>query len=225
MVIGRLNTVQYSPDPHPIESLHNIKSIQKGNKNCIARHPRQHPVAPFFRRWGGGVVRVDHSLYFKCTLTWTRDGMEAIFLTFFRQVNKRVGEMHHRRQTDRFRGLGMFTRRCRLLRPQPESERRDGHRRPLGGNRILTRLRRRDGQPLSPSSPFPPQRPSVPIMEYCHQRRATPTQEPFVGVGTGSDGLMSSVHIHVHYAASGTFQLCRRHKSVLSEGAFFWGTE
>lgn len=106
--------------------------------------------------------------------------------------------MHHRRQTDRFRGLGMFTRRCRLLRPQPESERRDGHRRPLGGNRILTRLRRGDGQPLSPGPPFPPQRPFCPNYGLFSSKEADTHTGPLCwGVGTGSGGLMSSVHIHV----------------------------
>lgn len=88
--------------------------------------------------------------------------MEALFLTFFQQVNKRLGEMHHPQQADRFRRLGMFTWRCRLLRPQPETERRDC--RLFSGNRIL------HCTDLMNSLPIPPQGPFVPILNYFHQK-------------------------------------------------------
>ena len=74
-----------------------------------------------------------YTLYFKShgqkkkknthTHTHTHTRTEAYILNILRPVNKRAGQMHHPRQTDRFWGLGMFTRSCRPLRPHPEPTR------------------------------------------------------------------------------------------------------
>lgn len=124
--------------------------------------------------------------------------MEAIFLTFFQQVNKRVGEMHHPRQADRFRGLGMFTQRCRLLRPQPETERRD--RRLFGAHRILAGEPRRDEQPTDSTAEA-----------FCSNSELftsnggqKPAQDPFVRLETINGGLISPVIIHVQFTVSPT---------------------
>ncbi len=57
VVIGRLNTLQYSPDPHPIGSLQTLRRY-KGKQNSWPCPTHVSPWPP-------------HTLYFKCTVTWT----------------------------------------------------------------------------------------------------------------------------------------------------------
>lgn len=106
------------------------------------------------------------------------------------------------------RGLGMFTRRCRLLRPQPETERRDHQL--FGGNRVLVNSVNRP--------PIPPQRPFAPILNYFIKRSTKPTPDPYVGLETITGGFISSVDIHVHFTASPRSSECGTHRTkVLKE--------
>ena len=57
MVIGRLNSLQYSPDPQPIGSLQTLRRNKRNQHSCL-RPTRVSPWPP-------------RTLYFKCTITWT----------------------------------------------------------------------------------------------------------------------------------------------------------
>lgn len=78
VVIGRLNTVQYSPDPHPIGSLQTLRRYKRKQNSW----PCPTHVSPW----------PPYTLYFKCTVTWTWNythththRLKPIFLTFFGQ--------------------------------------------------------------------------------------------------------------------------------------------
>lgn len=80
-----------------------------------------HPCVPPGLRTLSILSHMDKKKNHTHTHTYTRT--EAYILNILRPVNKRAGQMHHPRQTDRFWGLGMFTRSCRPLRPHPEPTR------------------------------------------------------------------------------------------------------
>lgn len=111
----------------------------------------------------------------------------------------------------------MFTRRCRLLRPQPETERRDH--RLFSGNRILARVQWRDEQP-----PIPPQRPFVPILNYFHQKEDKTHTRPLCGAWNNYWWLISSVDTHVQFTTSPRSAECgtRRTKVWLIRKTFKW---
>ena len=118
VVIARLNSMQYSPDPHPAGSLKTLRRYKRKQNSW----PRPTHVSP----------RPPNTLYFKCAITWmcnythththscTHRQTEAYILNILWPVNKWTGQMHHPWQTDRFGGLGMFTRSRHPLRPHLE---------------------------------------------------------------------------------------------------------
>lgn len=100
--------------------------------------------------------------------------------------------MHHPRQAGRFGRLGMFTRRCRLRRPQPETERTDH--RLFGAERIRAGARQRDGEPPWSGPPDSPTEAFCPDPEsFSSNGGQNPHRSPLLGWKQSLVGSMSTV--------------------------------